>query len=143
MTEDRTDVLGRRIGAALVDILLLTVLFVVVAVVAGQTETSGSSASARLGTGATVAFAVLGLLYYGLAEALSGQTLGKRLLGIRVARLDGTPAGVGAIAIRTVLRIVDNLPLAYLLGFVVVLVTGQRRQRVGDLAAGTTVVSAR
>ena len=135
--------LGRRIGAALLDIVLLTVVFVVVAVVAGDTQTTETSASARLGSGATIAFAALGLLYYGLSEALTGQTLGKRALGIRVAKVDGSHPGPGAIAIRTLLRIVDNLPFAYLVGLIVVLVTGKRRQRLGDLAAGTTVVSAR
>jgi uncharacterized RDD family membrane protein YckC len=44
---------------------------------------------------------------------------------------------------RTVLRIVDALPIFYIVGLITVLATGRgRRQRVGDLAAGTLVVSA-
>lgn len=78
--------------------------------------------------------------YYFGTEAAGGQTLGKRFLGIQVVRAGGGPAGAGPIAVRTVLRIVDALPFLYLLGFAFVLVTGVRRQRLGDLAAGTLVV---
>ncbi len=143
MNEDRTDVLGRRIGAALLDFLVLALVFVVVGLIGGDTSSGEGNASVTLGGAATVAFALISLLYYGLSEALTGQTLGKKALGVRVARLDGSKAGAGAVVIRTLLRIVDSLPLAYLVGLIVVLVTGRRRQRLGDLAAGTTVVSAR
>jgi len=143
VNEDRTDVLGRRIGAALMDIIVLTVVFVLVGAIGGDTSSGGGQASVTLGGAATVVFALLSLLYYGLSEALTGQTLGKKALGVRVARVDGAKAGAGAVAIRTLLRIVDSLPLAYLVGLIAVLATGQKRQRLGDLAAGTTVVSAR
>ncbi len=143
MNEDRTDVLGRRIAAALLDVLLLAVVFVVVGLVGGDTSSGNGNASVTLGGAATIVFGLLSLLYYGLSEALTGQTLGKKALGVRVARVDGSKAGAGAVVIRTLLRIVDQLPFAYLVGLIVVLVTGQRRQRLGDLAAGTTVVSAR
>jgi uncharacterized RDD family membrane protein YckC len=45
------------------------------------------------------------------------------------------------VAIRTILRLVDSLPFLYLLGFIVIMVT-PRRQRLGDLAGGTTVARA-
>lgn len=143
MNEDRTDVLGRRIGAALLDLVLMVVLFVIVGVLFGESETGGDGASINLEGAAALLFFALVLLYYGGTEAATGQTVGKRVLGIRVVTTDGAPASTGKIAARTVLRIVDALPAAYLLGFVVVLATGRRRQRIGDLAAGTTVVSAR
>jgi uncharacterized RDD family membrane protein YckC len=143
VNEDRTDVLGRRIAAALLDFLVLAFVFVVVGLIGGNTSSGDGNASVTLGGAATVAFALISLLYYGLSEALTGQTLGKKALGVRVARLDGSKAGAGAVVIRTLLRIVDSLPLAYLVGLIVVLITGQRRQRLGDLAAGTTVVSAK
>ena len=143
MNEDRTEVLGRRIGAALLDLVVLAILFVVLGLLIGDSESGDGSASVNLeGAGALLFFA-LTLLYYGVLEAATGQTLGKKLLGVRVARAaDGSKPSTGAIAGRTVLRIVDALPFAYLLGLIVVLATGRRRQRIGDLAAGTTVVSA-
>jgi hypothetical protein len=86
-----------------------------------------------------IAFLALVLSYYFVLEAVSGQTVGKRLLGLRVSRA-GERASVGAVAGRTVLRLVDWLPFLYLVGFVTMLATGARRQRVGDLAAQTSVV---
>jgi hypothetical protein len=81
------------------------------------------------------------LYYYFACESGGGQTLGKRLMKIRVVGLDGKPAGMGDIAVRTVLRLIDGLFL-YLVGLIVMLVTGERRGRLGDLAAGTMIVSA-
>ena len=52
---------------------------------------------------------------------------------LRVVRANGAPAGMREVAVRTVLRVVDN----YLIGLIAMLATGERRQRIGDLAAGT------
>ena len=139
---DRTDVLGRRIGAALIDIALMALLFVVLALLIGDSSSDDGSVSLNLNGAPAFLYFALVLLYYGVTEATSGQTIGKRLLGIRVARIDGSRAGGGPVAARTVLRLVDALPILYLVGFISVLATGQRRQRLGDLAAGTTVVAA-
>jgi uncharacterized RDD family membrane protein YckC len=70
-------------------------------------------------------------------EALwHGQTPGKRLLGIRVARLDGSPAGVLELALRNVCRGVDFLPCFYVTGVIALAATHPPR-RLGDLVAGT------
>ena len=81
------------------------------------------------------------LLYYFALEASTGQTLGKRLLGLRVQDPAGNPAPAGAIARRTLLRLIDWLPLLYLTGFITTLATGSRRKRLGDLAGGTAVTA--
>jgi uncharacterized RDD family membrane protein YckC len=138
--EDSADVVGRRIGAAVLDVLALIVLFVVIGLLFGKTHTGGGNASVNLtGTSAIVYFALVAL-YYVAFETTTGQTLGKRALDIRVQRLDGEQATLGAVVVRTVLRIVDFLPLFYGLGLIVILATGaKRRQRLGDLAAKTTI----
>lgn len=75
-------------------------------------------------------------------EARDGQTIGKRRYGIRVVAIDGGPAGPRAIAIRSLLRMVDSLPVCYVVGLLSMLRTGPgRRQRLGDVAAGTIVVA--
>jgi uncharacterized RDD family membrane protein YckC len=56
-------------------------------------------------------------------------------------KLDGGRYGWKAVLLRNVLRIVDGLPVLYIVGLVTVAVT-QRNQRLGDLAAGTLVVRA-
>lgn len=138
VASDPTEVVGRRIGAALIDIALMALLFVVLGLALGEGETSDGNASITLEGGSFVLYLGLMLLYYFATEATSGQTLGKRLLGVRVVRADGSPAGAGAIAGRTALRLIDLLPAFYLLGLGVMLAT-KRKQRIGDLAVGTVV----
>lgn len=140
--DDPAEVVGRRIGAALLDIVLLAVLFVVVGIALGGAETDDGQASIFLEGGDAGIYFLLVLLYYFVTEAAWGRTVGKHVLGLRVARTDGSDAGAGRVAVRTVLRIVDTLPFLYLLGLIVVLVT-PRKQRIGDLAAGTVVTAAR
>ena len=75
------------------------------------------------------------LIYFFLCEALGAQTLGKRALGLRVMQRDGSAPTVNQISVRTVLRLIDHSPI----GLIVLVLSGKRRQRIGDLLAGTTV----
>lgn len=80
-------------------------------------------------------------LYFMLCEARwNGQTLGKKLIGLRVRMLDGTPVSPSAAIYRNLLRPADFLPFAYLIGLLAIF-TNSRSQRIGDLAAGTIVVA--
>jgi RDD family len=86
---------------------------------------------------------VLGLefFYFFLLEARNGQTLGKRIARVRVVAVDGSPATVRMAAIRNALRIADAFPILYASGLISLMRTGRaRRQRIGDIVAGTTVV---
>jgi uncharacterized RDD family membrane protein YckC len=75
--------------------------------------------------------------YFIVFELLwNGQSPGKRMVGLRVARADGQPLGLGSSLIRNVLRAIDILAL---IGVVVMVVDGKGR-RLGDFAAGTLVV---
>ncbi len=71
-----------------------------------------------------------------------GQTLGKRLLRLRVVDAQGLRLQLPQVAIRNLLRLVDMLPLVYLLGGIAALLT-RRCQRLGDLAANTVVARER
>jgi len=78
------------------------------------------------------------LFYHLICEvSMNGQSIGKRARKIKVARLDGGQPTLGQYLLRWVLRFVDNL---FFLGAVVILFNG-KGQRLGDLAAGTTVIS--
>ncbi len=68
-----------------------------------------------------------------------GQTLGKRLLRLRVMDVQGLRLQFNQVVIRNLLRFVDNLPVAYMVGGLFCLIT-RRSQRLGDLAANTIVV---
>jgi uncharacterized RDD family membrane protein YckC len=79
-------------------------------------------------------------VYFAVCEGLTGTTLGKRLFGLRVVRaLDGRRCGPGAAVIRTALRLIDNV--LFSLPGIAAIVTSPRRQRLGDRAAKTLVVS--
>jgi uncharacterized RDD family membrane protein YckC len=81
--------------------------------------------------------------YYTLFEYLwSGQTPGKRLVKIRVLRLDGNPIGFVEAFLRNLVRPIDFLPSGYGLGLVVMFFN-ERTRRLGDWAAGTVVVRMR
>jgi uncharacterized RDD family membrane protein YckC len=84
----------------------------------------------------------LSVLYHFVFEANGGQTPGKRRYGVRVVSVDGGPADARAIAVRSVLRLIDQLPVWYASGLVSMIRTGpERRQRIGDVAARTMVVA--
>lgn len=78
---------------------------------------------------------------YGIAAEWywRGQTIGKRLLRLRVMDEQGLYLQFSQIVIRNLLRFVDSLPLFYLVGGVACLVS-RRAQRLGDFAANTIVV---
>jgi uncharacterized RDD family membrane protein YckC len=79
--------------------------------------------------------AALSLIYFFLCEAAFAQTLGKRAMGLRVMTRFGEAPSVQSISARTVLRLIDDGPI----GLIVMVASGQRRQRIGDMIAGTTV----
>lgn len=71
-----------------------------------------------------------------------GQTPGKRALGLAVINDDLTPVTLGPSLVRNLLRTVDFMPAMYLFGLIAML-CNRRFQRLGDLAAGTLVISLR
>jgi uncharacterized RDD family membrane protein YckC len=84
--------------------------------------------------------AVIFFLYHPIVELLmGGRSPGKRIAGIRVVMRDGTPPGAGPILIRNVFRLLDSLPIAYVVGLICCFVT-ERQLRVGDMAAGTLLI---
>ena len=68
-----------------------------------------------------------------------GQTIGKRLLRLRVVDAGGLRLHFHQIVIRNLLRFVDSLPAFYFVGGIACLVS-RRAQRLGDLAANTVVI---
>jgi uncharacterized RDD family membrane protein YckC len=68
-----------------------------------------------------------------------GQTLGKRVLKLRVMDEQALRLEFGQVVVRNLLRFVDSLPLLYLVGGIAC-VLSRKFQRLGDLAANTIVV---
>jgi uncharacterized RDD family membrane protein YckC len=83
---------------------------------------------------------LLYLLYHPILELLMrGRTPGKRIAGARIVTLEGGTPGAGALLMRNLFRLIDSLPLAYLVGLVCCMFTAQR-VRIGDMVAGTVLV---
>ena len=70
---------------------------------------------------------------------MNGQSFGKKIVGIKVVKLDGTQAGIGSYLIRSLLRIIDIQLMNGLVALISVAVS-DKSQRLGDMAAGTTVI---
>jgi len=90
-----------------------------------------------------VAIVVLGLpflLYSLLFEIfMNGQTPGKRVLNIKVIRLNGTPPTVGDYILRWIFAFVDMGILGGAIA-VISVAAGGKGQRLGDIVAGTSVI---
>jgi len=87
-------------------------------------------------------FFVVYLAYFVVLEALWSRTPGKFVQGLVVRKLDGNPCDWTAALIRGFLRIFEVNPL--LLGGLpagLVIIASERKQRIGDMLAGTIVVS--
>lgn len=126
--------LGGRIAAFIVDsIILYGYIFIVIEIF--QIINPSDTLLIFL----LLIFAPPYIFYYLLTEYyFNGQSIGKKALKLKVVKLDGTQPGLGEIALRWVFRLID-IPL---MGTVAVLsiVLNEKGQRLGDIAAGTTVV---
>ena len=132
---------GNRGFAAVVDFVLAALVFVGALWSFSLLSDPLPAARPFFGVLVLVTFTIAWSYFVLLEWLWQGQTVGKRLYGLRVIRDDGAPAGFVAVLVRNVIRIVDFLPLFYGLGLLMIIFSS-RSQRLGDLAAGTYVVRA-
>jgi uncharacterized RDD family membrane protein YckC len=136
---------ARRGIACLVDLFICYGLVAILAIIVvlsfyGGATSGDVSSAAKAGSGVVLlALFAAQWVYFVVFEATRGQTLGKRLTGVRVLAENGRPIGWRAAAIRNLLRAADALPTGYLVGLISMSISS-RFQRLGDLAAGTIVV---
>ncbi len=130
--------IGDRILAFLIDMgIMLAYVILTTLAVAGLGLEGGEL---------WVYYLIIGLpvfLYYLVWETFNnGQTPGKAALKLRVVLLDGSRPGFSQYIIRWLLRIIDISLTSGGVAVVAILLSG-KGQRLGDLAAGTTVISER
>jgi len=143
--------IGSRAIAVIIDHIILMIITVIIALPFGMTSALFSmmgsvanpvalaSTMALMSTVMVISL-VIWILYFTYFESKTGQTLGKKMVNIKVVREDGKKLTFGEAFLRTILRVIDGLAV-YLLGFIVVLVS-EKKQRIGDIAAKTVVVRA-
>ena len=146
----RAEVLGRRVLAGLIDVGVLAGLFVVMGLLFGGAHSQTASTPglhqasffiALTGIPLVLFFAACFAYYFGL-EARYSQTLGKRVMALRVVDLRGGTPAAGAVFVRTLGRVVDGLPFLYLVGLIALATSRPPRRRIGDRLAHTTVAPA-
>lgn len=131
---------GTRLLAALID-FAVQVTFVV----AGVLAVNALAPVTALGLALVVVVVVVAFVGYpAVAESLTGRTLGKWALGLRVVRDDGGPIRFRHALVRAVIGAFVEKP-GLTIGLAALLSAGvsTRAQRLGDLAAGTVVLRER
>lgn len=132
--DTHTGTFWSRVGAVIVDAILIGIVASLLAGLLSGNPISSAQIS-------SVLTALLTFAYFTYMEGTYGQTLGKKLLGLVVVTEDGGDCDMTDAAIRNLLRFVDALPFAYLLGAVVIFLSDED-QRLGDLVADTVVARA-
>ncbi len=130
--------IGERILAYLIDLLIFMAYFIVILFVIGALDIDMGDQRAF--------WLILGMplfLYFLLWETFwDGKTPGKAAIKIKVVRLDGSRPAFSNYLIRWLLRLLDITLASGGVAVVAILLNG-RGQRLGDMAAGTTVISER
>ena len=145
---------GRRAVAWTVDAAIRGAVILAALIAVALVTATGPQALGNASVGLLLLAMFLLEWCYGIAfeYLLQGRTPGKALVGVRVVRVDGSPAALSDLVLRNLLRAVDYLPmwpLAAELPLLMVPTFGvgaaaalfdPRLRRVGDLVAGTIVV---
>lgn len=126
-----------RCLAVFVDILAISMIFQVLAPLLGLMNLTFGDIG---GAVAILIQFILNETYFMVSELLwRGQTIGKKVLGLRVMDERGLKLRPAQVIVRNLVRIVDMLPVMYFAGGACCFLS-KRCQRLGDLAAGTVVI---
>ena len=136
--------IGSRSIAHLIDLGLLffglmVLFFVSSLLIPDLLKTAQRLSGPSRAAGGLIFFAAIWGYWTGMEIAWRGQTVGKRLMRIRVVKTNGSPVGVFESAVRNFARVIDFLPSCYPVGLISMLVDARHR-RLGDLLAGTMLV---
>ena len=134
---------GERIVAQLIDLLVIIAYILVMSWLQGELRVfdffDDLDGWSQMAVGI-----VLGApaIFYTLTQEVffQGQTLGKRVMQLRVIKIDGYQAGFGDYLTRWLFRIIEVFIGSGVFGLIAI-VTSKRNQRMGDMAAGTAVIT--
>lgn len=134
---------GARILAHLLDFLVkvaygVAVYYLVFNLIGLEKYMDGMDNWSR---GATIVLFYLPIMFYTLVQEslMEGQTIGKRIIKIKVIKIDGYQAGFGDYFIRWAMKLVDMAIMGGVIGLISLMVS-KKVQRLGDMAAGTAVI---
>jgi len=128
---------GERIAARIIDLLLFFLIYLLfILIVSGL-----GLAFDNIGNLILLAlYGSLFVFYDLLCEIFfNGQSVGKRILKIKVVSLDGYQPSVGQYFLRWLFRFVD-FTLTMQVGALICVALSENKQRIGDIVAGTTLI---
>ncbi|OQD42631.1 hypothetical protein BUL40_08870 [Croceivirga radicis] len=131
--------LGERIVAFLIDGFILYLYAILVNLIGDMIGYIYKDGWTQRGLVALIFLPAMGYSLF-MHSLFNGRTVGKMLLKMRVVRFDGTPVHWSNYLVRWMLRLVDIWLFVGSIGILSILFT-ERRQRLGDAAAGTVVIS--
>lgn len=135
---------GPRMLAALLDLIFVYVyaiiLIFIFMFVIRRNEYSGDYDTYETYNSIVIGIFILFMLPAGLYNLLcetflNGQSFGKKIVKIKVVKLDGTQPNFGSYLIRSMFRLIDKPVIALL-----TVALSKNSQRFGDMVAGTTVI---
>ena len=130
--------LGERVGARLIDLALFIFVFIAFMILFSLTGMLNGNEMTMI---VLLIVYGAGFVFYDLICEIfmNGQSVGKRLLKIKVISLDGSQPTLGQYFMRWLFRIIDFTLSGQVGGLVCVAVT-ENKQRIGDIVAGTTLI---
>lgn len=135
---------GERLGAYFIDSIIKISYVVVVALILFYFFHFEKVIDEMDGWSRRALFLILSfpiLIYTITLESIfEGQTFGKKLFKIKVVKIDGYQAAFGDYFIRWFFRLIDFAILGGTVALVSI-VTSKKSQRLGDMAAGTAVIT--
>jgi len=130
---------GERIVASIIDFLIMIGYFIAIFFLFIWLLDVADGTDLYFPVAYGVIFFLPIFFYHLLCETfLNGQSFGKKIMKMRVVKLDGSQAGIGSFFLRWILAPIDYF-LYGAVGIVTMIING-KGQRLGDLAAHTTVV---
>lgn len=132
-----TATIGERMLAYLIDLVIQIAYFIIVVFILLGDIFKNPDLSSSI----ALLLISLPVMFYSLVceSTMEGQTFGKKLLKIKVVKIDGYQAGFFDYFVRWIFAIVD-IQMGFIPG-VIAMVSTKHTQRLGDLAAGTAVIS--
>ena len=137
--------IGHRILAFGVDLLIiiayLTTIYLLLEYTGFSKMLSGLDGWSQM---AVQSLIFLPVMFYSLIfeTFFEGQSLGKKLIRIKVVKIEGYQASFGDYLIRWLFRMIDIVISSGVIGFVSIIMN-KKAQRLGDMAAGTSVITLR
>ena len=128
---------GERIASQLIDYIIMIAYIVLLAWISGELFSAQNQ-------DVFVVLMLFPVFFYSLLSEtfLQGQSLGKKVLKIKVVKIDGSSAGFGNYLVRWMFRLIDVNFLYGIVAIITIAVNG-KGQRLGDMVAKTCVINLR